>query len=189
MKSGILGAFATLFLGAGWALAQSPVPSGVVVPSDLGMQPVGSAPLIPSGAFGGAGGGPLWYGNAEYILWKIQNGTIPSTATTIPVGLISVDITNSSTPNRTIPGALDANRVTGFAPVSISSTATFGAGPSTDTGSSSGGRFNFGFWIDPDMSYGLEAGFLFLAPSSDRFASISGQAPGQFILEIGRAHV
>ena len=154
------------------------------MPSTVGMQPSpAGAPLIPSEGFGG--GGPIWYGNAEYVLFKIKNGNLPSTASTLPVGLISVDVTNSSTPNRTIPGTPDANPVTGFAPVSIASNSTFGAGPRTDTGANNGGRFNFGFWADADMSYGLEAGFLFLAPTSDQFASLSGQSPGQFILNTG----
>ncbi len=184
MKAGLLGAFATLFLNAVWAVAQTPAPSGVVMPSTVGMQPSSvGAPLI--GGESADGGGPIWYGNAEYVLFKIKNGTLPSTATTLPVGLISVDITNSSTRNRTIPGTPDANPITGYAPVSIASNSTFGAGSRTDTGYSNGGRFDFGFWADSDMSYGLQAGFLFLAPTTDHFASLSGQSPGQFILDTG----
>ena len=79
----------------------------------------------------------------------------------------------------------DANHVFGYAPVSITSNSTFGAGQRTDTGYNNGGRFNLGFWADPEMSFGLEAGFSFLAQASDRFASVSAQSPGQFILDTG----
>ena len=127
MKSGILGAFATLFLGAGWALAQgpapSPSPSGVVMPSAMEAQPSSNSLNSRQGL--SVDDGPMWYGSAEYLLWRVDKGRIPSANTTLPVGLISVDVTNSSTTDRTIPGTPDANHVFGYAPVSITSTATW----------------------------------------------------------------
>jgi Putative beta barrel porin-7 (BBP7) len=178
MKSGMLGAFATLFLGAGWALAQgpapSPLPSGVVMPSNLGVQQQGSAPLITSEA--GDGGGPILYANAEYLLWKVKDGTLPSTATATPFGAIPVTATNSG------PGAPPTQSLN--LPVFSESSASFGNGNRTSTGFQNGGRFSAGFWIDPDMTYGLEVRFLFLDVGSDNF-NVNTSPSNAFIAPTG----
>ena len=179
MRSGILGAFATLFLGAGWAQAQTPAP----IPSGVG--PVGAAPLIAPEAFSGAGGGPILYGNAEYMLWKVRDGNLPPTATAIPIGLIAVDVTNLVTNNPANPGVPFGTQLTGFAPVSIQSSATFGSGLRTDTGSQNGVRAGLGFWLDSDQFFGLEASGFYLEKGTSAFSAASAQTPGQLIFDTG----
>ena len=114
----------------------------------------------------------------------MQNSRLPSTTSTIPVGLISVDTTNSVTTSPLLPG-VPLNPTTGFAPVSIMSNAGFGNGPKTETGTQSGARLNVGFWADPDMLVGLEATAFYNPRGSNDIAAISGQSPGQFILDTG----
>ena len=148
------------------------------------MQPSpGCAPLIAPEGF--IGGGPIWYGGADYLLYKVENGRIPTTASVVPVGLIAVDITNLVTNNPPTPGTPFGTGTTGFAPVSIQSAGRFATGLKTDSGSQNGGRVTAGYWLDPDQSFGLEASGFYLEQGSTTFAALTGQAPGQFLLDTG----
>jgi hypothetical protein len=162
-------------------------PTYPAVPS-LGSTPyLGAAancpPAIPASSVQADAGGPIIYGGAEYILWQIRKGSIPVTATTVPVGLIAVDITDqfsfSPTGAPSFPGA----PVTGYVPISILNEATFGGGRYTNIGGQNGGRFTLGFWADQDMSWGVEGIFSFLERGSDKFAAVSSQQGNQFILD------
>ena len=134
------------------------MPSGVVMPSSMGVQQ-GAAPLIASDV--GVGGGPIWYATADYLLWKVKDSNIPSTATATPFGALTVTAMNTGVgapPNQTVS-----------LPVFSQSAATFGDGNRTNTGFQNGGQFSAGFWVDSDMTFGLEARFLFLATTSSSF--------------------
>ncbi|MFO0876073.1 MAG: BBP7 family outer membrane beta-barrel protein [Gemmataceae bacterium] len=203
MHSRILGLLALTLVGS-WAAAQQPTPintpappPSVVTPPGVntlnGAPPVPSLTAVPTGqpilaaesALGPTTSGPIFYANAEYLLWKVQDGVIPATASTLPVGVVAIDYQNryfspAGALIRTAP-------VTGYVESSFSNAATFGFGSSTDTGSQSGTRFSFGYWADSDMSFGVEGVFLYLAQSSDRFAGRASVANDQFIINTGFA--
>src|SRR4051794_39231138 len=140
MKSLILGALAVL-VGAGWAAAEAPSPlnpyptpalNGAPPGPVLGPAGVPGGPSMPglSNAINGypAAGGSSVYFSADYLLWKIREGAIPPTATTVPVGLISVNVGDVfvDPAGNVIPGLTNAAAAVGFAPVSIVSNTTFG---------------------------------------------------------------
>jgi hypothetical protein len=189
-----LGLLAAFFVAAGWVCAQGPTtapttapPGTIVLPNGGATFPAtpafnGGPSAIPDGAFGPGSGDPVFFGSADYLLWQIRKGRLPSTAMMVPVGVIAFDtsdtVTTSPTGTPTFPGTQSR----GYAPASIQNQASFGAGPFTDLGSQNGGRFGLGFWLDEDQSFGMEAGFFFLERGSDRFAAISAQSPNQFII-------
>jgi hypothetical protein len=127
----------------------------------------------------------VFYSSVDYLLWKVRSGSLPATATSVPVGLISVDISDLFTTNPALPGTTSGQQVVGFAPVSITNTATFGAGPRTETGSQNGARFTLGWWVDPEMTFGVESSVFILEPGSDAFAAISANSGNQFLVDSG----
>jgi hypothetical protein len=127
------------------------------------------------------------YGSAEYILWKIKSGTLPSATTAVPAGLISVSATDTvvNQAGMIIPG-LGATQAT-ILPVSIATSTTFGAGgQGTEIGAQNGGRFTLGWWADSDMTWGGEVQFFFTERASDDFAVISSSGSSNpFLIDTG----
>jgi Putative beta barrel porin-7 (BBP7) len=83
--------------------------------------------------------GPKWWVEADYLLWWIRRGPLPTPLVT------------SGDPKDALPGALGQP----------GTRALFG-GSGLDYGTFSGGRFNLGSWLDCDQTIGLEGGgFLF----------------------------
>ncbi len=205
MHSRTLGLMAALVVG-GLALGQSPAPVNnpalpptAVAPPGVSAVP-GGGPTYPTVPTFGAvpqgpsvygptalaeDSGPIVYAAADYILWQIRKGNIPATASTIPVGLLAVDVSNLVTTNPVLPGVPSGTPVTGYTPISIFNEATFGGGPHTNIGAQNGGRFTLGIWGDSDMSWGIEAQFAFLERGSDTFFATSSQQGNQFILDTG----
>src|SRR5262245_16739363 len=159
MKSGFLRAMALLLVGAGWAAAQAPTPTGAAPtgatpPAPPAVYPPPAAQLdgpgcLPADPVGP--GGHQVYASADYLPWRIRKGNLPTTATVVPVGLLAVDTTGlfqTSPGGPAVPGNVP---VTGFTPVSIVSTASTADRGSLDTGEHSGGRFFAGVWADPDQ--------------------------------------
>ncbi|MFO0845087.1 MAG: BBP7 family outer membrane beta-barrel protein [Gemmataceae bacterium] len=192
MHSRTLGLWAVLFVG-GWAVAQTPAPvvnpalpptpqAGYPAVPQFGAAPAG-APAVGGGTALAEAGGPVFYAGGEYLLWQIRKDSIPATASTIPVGLIAVDISDlfsfSPTGSPNFPGA----GVTGYAPISIFNEATLGGGRYTNIGGQNGARFTLGFWADPDMSWGVEGVFSFLERGSDEFVATSSLQGNQFLLD------
>jgi hypothetical protein len=150
---------------------------------------ISSKPILPSEAVNGhcatgCGGGCI-YGDAEYLIWRMRNGAIPTTATVAPIGLISVNITDRFTTDPRLPGTPAGNPLVGFAPVSIRSDATFGQGHSTGYGDQNGARFTVGYWADADQTWGLEGSFFFLERGSDTFSAQAAVSGNQFVINTG----
>src|SRR5262245_10118188 len=122
-----------------------------------------------------ANDGVIFYTAADYLLWQVKKGVLPTTATAVPVGLITFDISHLVTFSPACAPSSAGTPITAFAPASITNQSTFGAGPSTKTGAQNGGRFTFGGWVDQDMSFGVEAQGLFLERGNDTFAAVSAQ--------------
>jgi hypothetical protein len=209
MKSGLLGAMAVVFVGAGWAAAQAPAPPATGKPAayspagsggtvyapaaaDAAPHPVSAPqagpgdPVLPAGACdGGPGGGCQLYFGADYLLWKVRNTTIPTTASVLPVGVLAVDTTDLQTTNLTQAGVPGGTPTTGFVPALIRSSAVFPNGNSIDAGTHSGGRFTGGFWADSDQTWGLEASFFVLERLGTDFTATSGNNVNQFLVNTG----
>jgi hypothetical protein len=134
---------------------------------------------------GGPPGGAEWYASADYLLWSVKKGSIPETASVVPVGLISIDITDQVKLGQLAPPVSDTPHVIGFAPVSITSKSVFGAGNSTNFGDQNGARFTFGYWADSDHLFGLEFSAFYLERGVDNFAAQTTNPGGQFTVNTG----
>jgi hypothetical protein len=189
MKSGFFGAVALLLAAASWAAAQSPAP--IAPPADAPgatTYPTFTGPCdTPAPAPAGPAGGPVWYANADFLLWHIRGSNIPSGFSVAPVGLISTPV------NNVIVGPGGGTTVvpsgeTRIRPVNITNSINFGTGNRADYGDSLGGRFALGFWCDPEMTWGLEATGFFLDRGVDHFSAVQGGTPNDFTLNLGRAN-
>jgi hypothetical protein len=124
------------------------------------------------------------YTDADYLLYHIRRGHLPPTASVVPVGLLSVNSTDLFTTSPTTPGT-PGNTRTAILPVSIQSNAAFATGTDTEFGSQNGGRFQLGFWCDPEQTWGLEATGMLLERGSDHFAAITGSSNNAFNIPTG----
>src|SRR5438477_104025 len=92
------------------------------------------------------------WGRAEYLMWWMRGASVPPLVTTGPaVGAF---------PGALVPGT----------------TVLFGGGQA-NTNFFSGGRFSAGVWLGECHKWGLEAGYMFLAPQTTSFAAISNGTP------------
>jgi hypothetical protein len=132
------------------------------------------APTVRGPYFGGACAGPgdccgwpfgtclgplsgrLWV-SADYLLWWMKGTEVPPLVTTSPAG----------TPR-------DRAGVLGLATTQI----LFG-GRAIDNDADSGGRLNFGLWLDPCQTVGVEGDYLALGRATTRFNAAS---PAETIL-------
>lgn len=129
--------------------------------------------------------GPYWYGGADYTVWKVKRGSIPSTANALPSGVSSVLFVD----RYFLPGAAAPFRtqtVVGYSEQSITNNVNFGtAAATTDLGAQHGGRFTLGFWDSPDQNWGMEAVILFMGKGSDNLAGNAALNNSQFIIDTG----
>lgn len=200
MKSHLLGALGVMLASVGWAAAQpmaGPNPPGApaavaggttltdggtvypVVPA-LGT-PVNGGPTVQPD--GGAGDALRWYGNAEFIVWRIPRGTIPATATAVPAGVSSILFTNRYFD--AFGNLVRTQNVIGYNENSITNQVAFANGGQTDLGSQPGGRFIVGFWGDADQTWGFEAILQFLASKSTTISGQPSLSNNQFIINTG----
>jgi len=158
----------------------TPLPAGgLVYPGVPAVSdPTVGQPVIPPATFQEPGNMPVVYGGLEYLLMKVRGATIPSNATAVPVGLLSVRFQDVDVNSQ--GQVVGVRNFVGFTPVSIVNQAIYGTGPTTDFGAQSGLRASLGFWADPDMSFGIDANFFFLANGVDNFAAITSQNRNQF---------
>src|SRR5262249_60870586 len=91
------------------------------------------------------------------------------------------------TTNPALPGVPGGTPVIGFAPVAITTNATFAQGNLLNEGEHCGGRLTIGFWCDPDQNFGVEASGFILDQSGSAFASISGSSGNNFNIDTGFA--
>ncbi len=89
-----------------------------------------------------------WYANADYLLWRINNTSVPVPATITPAGVVQVPV----------PGAIPP--VTQV--LSIGSQLQQGPTGPVNLGEHNGGRFTLGCWCDPERVLGFEVQGFFL---------------------------
>jgi Putative beta barrel porin-7 (BBP7) len=116
------------------------------------------APVLPSGAFNGSGhrGSGLWF-DAEYLLWKIKNDSIPQVTVFTPAGIAAFPNPASTA---TLTGATGTvTTASQLTPVFLQSSSSL---PQAVGGDHSGGRFSAGYWFGDDQSVGIEGRVFYL---------------------------
>lgn len=184
----MLGVLATLLLGAGWASADSKSTGGdtaTEAPVQVTVQEVTPG----TGAVASYGNDVInpesegiswnnnyeaapnrWWGGAEYLLWNVRDTSLPRLTTAIPAGLATVALN-------------DGTGATALVPVSVLSNPGVPNSNQLNLGDHSGARFTLGAWLDDEGTFGVEGSFFFLEERSLGFASTSGTALNQFIVD------
>jgi hypothetical protein len=152
----ILAALALAGQAFGQAPAGPPAPAPAPAPTFTPFPELrpGSVPPPADAPLAVAEGQRFW-GDAEYLLGWVSGGRLPPLVTTSP----------PDTP-RAAAGVIGQDRTTvlyGFTPV--------------NTQVRSGGRAALGYWLDPDRTWGAEAGFFFLESAHTSFFASSGGIP------------
>jgi hypothetical protein len=173
MRNGVLGSIASLFAGAGLALAQAPLPPAPAVPMAPGMAQPGwggyyPAPYLPLQSFApDASCAPAcpeaapcepppkhcecFWVSGDYLLWRVKNGPIIPLATS---------------------GASEGGEMGGI--LGSPGTQVLIGSSNFDFKEFSGGRLTSGFWFDPERPCcGLEGSGFFLERRSASFAANS----------------
>ncbi len=177
---------AVLFLAAGWTAAQAP-PASPSFPSDGSgvVQAGATGPALPAATanpyppataapagpgypppqvlYSNNAGAGFFYGDYEYLLWRVKGDTVPPVAIATPAGVVLT--VNTLNPN----GVLIGNA----APVFLTSSATFNSLP--NAGDHCGFRVTGGYWFDCDRSFGLEASFFALDHTGSALSIITSQ--------------
>ncbi len=204
MKVGFVKSIAALLVGTGVALGQSPTPGsgkmtprGTVIPSladtsypatsgqqgyDSEHHSVDQSGLNWDGDPGASSG---FYADVEYLLWNVRNPSLPSLATSIPVGLVIVNQRDTFTG----PGAaaITPNPVVSpfSIPFSVTSSPTFPNSNSISMGEHNGARLTAGYWCDSDHDLGVEVRGFWLEKLSEPFSSTTANSSNQFNLQTG----
>jgi hypothetical protein len=209
MKRGLLGALAFSMIGTGLVRAQAPAPT-LPPPSPQAPRPTPSGvpgyPVAgdtqggttitispPPPLANGQGclppetflpsGGPVFYSDLDFLMYRFRAGAIPSTARVTPIGLITVGVTNTIT-NPVPPPPVISQPVTTVLPVSIINNAVFGNG-SADFSTQHGGRLALGFWCDPEETWGLEARAELVEKGNNHFGVVTGVSPNSLVINTG----
>jgi hypothetical protein len=183
MRNGLLGSLAALLAGAGLICAEPPAvveqtgaaetkanASPAPPPPDPSRSPYWPNPLalldcappaVPIPEAGCAGGAPLaqgelFWANAEYLLWWVRNGPLPTPLVT--------------TGSATSLGRLHTDN-----------TVILEGGSDLDFHAFSGARFGVGFWFDRGCNLGIEGSGFFLETRTDDF-SVRSSAAGNPVL-------
>ena len=123
-----------------------------------------------------------WFGGAEFLLWNIRDPELPNLASSLPVGLASVNTSVTATNGANQQANLGATTV--FVPVSISSDPTF-PNNRVNLGDHNGLRGNIGFWFTPEGPWGIEGTFFALEERERNFRLTTGNSVNQFVLNTG----
>src|SRR5947209_5677275 len=168
MKKSLACALAALFTGAGLTLADGPPALLVAGPGEVAAPRQGLFDFSGEGAVQGTdpadGERRAWF-SAEYLLWKVRTARQP-------VPLVS------TTPLPFLPGVVVP------AASGQPGTAVALGGESLESRLRSGARFSLGGWLDCDQTFGVEAGYFFLAPRSRAQAVATSGAPGSPVLAV-----
>jgi Putative beta barrel porin-7 (BBP7) len=123
------------------------------------------------------------WASGEYLLWRISDPQLPSSASAMPAGLLAVTTTITTLPPPPAPFAQ-----TTFLP--IGTTGSGNPGGVANLGEHNGARFTAGLWFDQAEDCGVEASFFILERRSYDFATIfsnTGNVNGAFVINTGLA--
>lgn len=214
MKTGSVHAIVAMLAFANWVLAQAPLPSNSsdANPSAPTIRPVALAPSAPmevkaglpamtpgtltmaepvSGVLPAGGCFDAWpprqyhvWANADFIMWRINNGSVPALTAQPPVGVLTVqpvdflDLVNN---DGSVTTTVQPQGTIGYFPVTIQQVPTLPNSNSVNLGEHTGARFNLGVWFTPDQLIGLEGSAFFLEPKSQTLANAVTNANNQIV--------
>ena len=115
--------------------------------------PIASTPPVESFVSPRDSNGPTWWVEADYLLWWIRPGPLPTPLVT------------TGNPKDPLPGALGQP-----------GTRSLLGGSGLDYGTFSGARINLGGWLDCEQTIGIEGGGFLLEQRAVRFAVASDSA-------------
>ncbi len=149
----------------------------------LAAGPCAEGAVLPAGCLDGDGNGYRAWVNAEFLLWKIRGGSLPSLTARPPVGVLTVTATDRER-TRLASGAVTpftvVDQTIGFFPVTLEVVPTIPSG-AIELGQHTGVRFGGGMWLTPEQELGVETSFYFLGKKSRNFHSTAANENGQFI--------
>jgi hypothetical protein len=121
------------------------------------------------------------YASADFLLWRFRHDTLPSLATSVPVGLLQV---TSQDQLAVGGGAVPFGPAqTLLVPVSLVSNPTVNR--ALEPGDQVGGRATIGAWLDSGERFGIEASGLYIHPQVTNFIATTGNAVNQFSVDTG----
>jgi hypothetical protein len=204
VKNGIISlssAAVVVLLSAGWAAAEPPVRPAidlcdyarpavdvpvpvrtvVDVPVPITPPPTPACPW-PGSVFDSVGCNCpppyIFWGSADFLVWKIHSATLPSLATTFPAGVLTYD-----TQNTDLQG-IPFQTITHVATLSIAPTTVPAGGNTLSTGDQFGGRFTAGVWLGDNQSLGIEGTGFFLNNRTAGFTSTTGHTLNDSIIQL-----
>lgn len=122
-----------------------------------------------------------FYASAEFLLWNFRNNSLPSIATSVPVGLLQV---NNQDQIAVAGGSIPFGPARTFlVPVGVVSNPSFNR--DLDPGDQRGGRVTLGYWCDSAQQVGFEVSGLYIHPNVTNFIATSGTAANPFTIDTG----
>jgi len=194
MKVGYLSAIAAVLVGGGWLTAQtsnpepgradnlSKVQHTTMAPAAVQSTPNWSEPPVARITDIDDGRQPftVWT-SAGYLLYHLQNGSIPDLSSRPPLGIVTVNFsdrildTNGNLINRNV------NPMVGFFPVQITNVPTVPSATEVPIGSHNGFRLSVGAWADTEQTWGVEASGYYLEERSFAFNNVADNQNSEFL--------
>lgn len=205
MRVGIVKSIAAMLLGSSFAMAQGPMTSTgktmsrTAAPAraeKMGM-PLTSTQQgylstshgMPEGAPEENGHGAVWeagfdnfyrfYGSAEWLIWNIENPSLPSLTTAIPAGIAvvpQVDVVDN------VP---EFSGLVFLVPVTVSSNPNIPDANSVEMGHHNGMRLTGGVWFDDNQDCGFELSGFWLEQLQDTVVITTQNVNNVFTLDTG----
>jgi hypothetical protein len=210
VKNGIISslssAAAVVLLSAGWAAAEPParpaidlcdyarpaldvpVPIRTVVdvPVPITPPPTPAYPW-PGSVFDSVGCNCpppyIFWGSADFLVWKIHSGTLPALTATVPAGVLEFTTFDTFQTPQGRPTS-PPQPVVNVAALSLEPTSVPATGNRLSVGDQYGGRFTAGVWLGDDQSLGLEATGFFLNNRTAGFTSTTGNSVNEAIIQL-----
>lgn len=193
MRLGFSTSMAALLAGTGLVLAQAPVKSGpglatskvkqasAVSSAPEGMDPAPTTNPTEVGTFMGTGCAQpptvdftcdpppysVWF-KGEYLLWQIDNGSIPTLLSNAGAGILTFNTTQTVI---NFDGSQTVTNIPHTLPVLVQTQSTLPGGNSVDYGDQPGARLSAGWWLTSDQCFGVDVSGFWLDQKAVHFTS------------------
>ncbi len=157
------------------------------LPGQPGVGPAGVGPGVgPAVPLPAPNEAPYTYwASAEYLLWRIADPLLPSSASAMPSGLLAVTTSITQQPPPAAPAPASVFQTT-LLPLGTSGTGS--PGNVANMGEHMGSRIRMGWWFDDNHDLGVEASFFMLNNLTDDFATVFsnlGNVNGAYAINTG----
>ncbi len=116
------------------------------------------------------------FGKAEYLLWRIKDTGVPTFTNSFGAGYLSVPVSNQFISSANGAGSTVNQSVT--LPSMLSSSQNQGSPNNVQFGDQPGMRFDVGYWLDSEETFGIEASYFKLWRKTNTFFN-SAVSPSQ----------